>query len=293
MRKQFLIPVMVGMLAFSAAQAFAQSATVVMRNGDRVRADVIDMGADFTFNVNGQERRVPLGDVVLIDFAGDGRNSPVEEINKANAANGGFIVMRNGEQVNTRLQDFMGKPLVALFADGRKSNLGDISRIYFGSVGNVPGFPTTANSQTITDAQTQADRMARRQERREARAAAPANAREVVVPSNVQWTNSGISVSSGQRLRFETTGDARLSVQNVDDVAQAGGTPSGRRADNAPVPSAPAGALIGRIGNGQPFVIGNTNLALDMPASGRLFLGVNDDAVVDNSGNFVVRIWEP
>src|SRR5688500_14060387 len=126
MRKHFLIPVMVGMLAFSAAQAFAQSATVVMRNGDRVRADVIDMGRDFTFTVNGQERRVPLGDVVLIDFAGDGRNIPVEEINKANAAIGGFIVMRNGEQLNTRLQDFMGKPLVAVFADGLKSNPGDI-----------------------------------------------------------------------------------------------------------------------------------------------------------------------
>ena len=74
MRKQFFIPVMVGMLALSAAQAFAQSATVVMRNGDRVRADVIDMGRNFTFSVNGQTRQVPIGDIVLLDFAGDGRN---------------------------------------------------------------------------------------------------------------------------------------------------------------------------------------------------------------------------
>ena len=44
MRKQFFIPVLVGMLALGAAQAFAQSATVVMRNGDRVQADVMDMG---------------------------------------------------------------------------------------------------------------------------------------------------------------------------------------------------------------------------------------------------------
>jgi hypothetical protein len=29
-----------------------------------------------------------------------------------------------------------------------------------------------------------------------------------------------------------------------------------------------------------------------MPASGRLYLGVNDDHVPDNSGNFVVKIWE-
>ena len=44
MRKQFLIPVLVGILALGAAQAFAQSGTVVMRNGDRVQAEVMDMG---------------------------------------------------------------------------------------------------------------------------------------------------------------------------------------------------------------------------------------------------------
>lgn len=293
MRKQFLVPALVGMLALSAAQAFAQSATVVMRNGDRVRADVIDMGRDFSFNVNGQERQVPLGDVVLIDFAGDGRNIPTDEINKANAANGGYIVMRNGEQINARLQDFTGNPLVAVFSDGRKSNLGDISRIYFGSVSNVPGFPTNANNSAVTGPQGRPDWAARRQERREARSAAPANAREVVVPSNVQWTNTGVSVNSGQRLRFDTSGDVRLSVQNADDVAQAGGGATPRHADKAPIPSAPVGALMGRIGNGAPFLIGNSTLALDMPATGRLSLGVNDDHVGDNSGNFVVRIWEP
>ena len=65
MRKQLFVPMLVGMLALGAAQAFAQSATVVMRNGDRVRADVIDMGRDFTLNVNGQTRQVPIGDIVL------------------------------------------------------------------------------------------------------------------------------------------------------------------------------------------------------------------------------------
>ena len=104
MRKQFIIPILVGLLALSAAQAFAQSATVVMRNGERLRADVIDMGRAFTFNVNGQKRSVPLGDVVLLDFAGDGRNVPTDEIAKVNAANGGYVVMRNGEQFNARFR---------------------------------------------------------------------------------------------------------------------------------------------------------------------------------------------
>src|SRR5215213_7940932 len=150
MRKPFLIPILAGMLALSAAQAFAQSATVVMRNGDRVRADIIDMGRNFTLNVNGQTRQVPLGDIVLIDFAGDGHNVTLEEVNKVNAANGGYVVMRNGEQFNASLQDFTGKPLIAVFSNGRKSNIGDIARIYLGSVNNVSGFPTPpANNPSV------------------------------------------------------------------------------------------------------------------------------------------------
>ena len=74
MRKQFFIPVMVGMLALGAAQAFAQSGTVVMRNGDRVQAEVRDMGQNFSLRVNGQPRQVPIGDIVLIDFTGNGRD---------------------------------------------------------------------------------------------------------------------------------------------------------------------------------------------------------------------------
>ena len=287
MRKQFLIPALAGMLALGAADAFAQSATVVTRSGERFRADIMDMGRDFAFNVNGQPRRLPLGDVVLIDFAGDGRNIPNDEISKANAANG-FVVMRNGEQFNARLQDLMGKPLVALFSDGRKSNLGDVSRIYFGSVSDVPGFPNSNAALQPGDNPG----AARRRERREARLGAPPDARSVVVPSNVEWTNTGINVSGGQRLRFETSGEVRLSF-NGQDTAQAGGGGTARHAEKAPIAAIPVGALIGRIGNGQAFAIGAANEAIDMTANGRLFLGVNDDHVADNSGNFVVKVWEP
>lgn len=297
MRKHFFIPLLVGMLALSAAQAFAQSATVVMRNGDRVQAQVIDMGRNFTLSVNGQTREVPIGDIVLIDFAGDGRNVTLDEVNKVNAANGGYVVMRNGEQFNASLQDFRGKPLLAVFSNGRESNVGDVARIYLGSVSNVPGFPTqSASNPGVTSPDAPGSfRGGRRGGGRDAyrdRAAAPPNARSVVVPSNVQWTNTGFNVSRGQYLRFEPSGEIRLST-NGEDIARAAGALSARHADKATIPTIPVGALIGRIGNGQPFSIGDTTNAFDMPDSGRLFLGVNDDHVQDNSGNYVVKIWEP
>jgi len=48
--------------------------------------------------------------------------------------------------------------------------------------------------------------------------------------------------------------------------------------------------LIGRVGNGQPFAIG-AETDVTMPASGRLYLGVNDDYVRDNTGDFIVEMW--
>ena len=55
-----------------------------------------------SLRVNGAPRSVPIGDVVLLDFGGDGRNISTEELTKANAA-GAYVVMRNGEQFNASL----------------------------------------------------------------------------------------------------------------------------------------------------------------------------------------------
>src|SRR5687768_9333922 len=151
MRKHFLIPVLVGMLALGAAQAFAQSGTVVMRNGDRVQAEVRDMGQNFALRVNGQPRQVPIGDIVLIDFTGNGRDISGDELSRANAANG-YVVMKNGETFNASLKDLTGDPLIAIFTNGRRASLGEVSRIYLGSVNNVPGFPQAANNPTIAPA---------------------------------------------------------------------------------------------------------------------------------------------
>jgi hypothetical protein len=124
------------------------------------------------------------------------------------------------------------------------------------------------------------------------RSSAPARAKSVVVPANVAWTNTGIRVTRGQWMRFEPSGEIRLSL-NGDDVAVAAGAKSGRMAQKAPIPTIYVGALIGRVNTGKPFSIGNTAQAFQMPANGTLFLAVNDDDVRDNSGNYVVKVWEP
>ena len=80
------------------------------------------------------------------------------------------------------------------------------------------------------------------------------------MPANVAWTNTGIHVTRGQWMRFEPSGEIRLSF-NGDDVAVAAGAKSGRMAEKAPIPTIYAGALIGRVNSGKPFSIGNTTQA--------------------------------
>lgn len=59
------------------------------------------------------------------------------------------------------------------------------------------------------------------------------------------------------------------------------------------MPNRNAAALIGKIGNdsGDLFFIGDETGAVRLRGSGRLFLGVNDDVLTDNSGNFRVVVF--
>jgi hypothetical protein len=110
----------------------------------------------------------------------------------------------------------------------------------------------------------------------------------VTVSAQQAWTNTGITVTKGQTLTFNTTGDVQLSADANDKAGSAGST-TGRRAPRSAMPRELAGALIGKIGNGRPFGIGNQT-SIVAPASGQLWLGVNDDSFGDNQGSFQVTI---
>jgi Ca2+-binding EF-hand superfamily protein len=110
----------------------------------------------------------------------------------------------------------------------------------------------------------------------------------IVVSSTERWVDTGIDVRAGDILLFDVQGTIRMS-DNGNDVANAGGSVNGRRANNSPIPSAPAGGLIARVGNREPVYVGERR-ALRVPANGRLFLSVNDDFLGDNEGQYRVTV---
>ena len=111
--------------------------------------------------------------------------------------------------------------------------------------------------------------------------------RELQVPSTQQWTDTGLDVRAGDVIRVNADGTIQLS-DNPNDRANPSG--AGRRAPNAPVGTAPAGALLVRIGNSAPVFVGANGTVPRTPIGGRLYLGVNDDHLPDNAGAFHVVV---
>ena len=113
-------------------------------------------------------------------------------------------------------------------------------------------------------------------------------ARRVSVPAGERWVDTGVDVRRGERVEFNASGTVYLRANGNTEAGPAGAR-DGVRTRRAPMPDVLAGALIGRVGNGRPFGIGDQT-SVTMPDSGRLYLAVNDDAVADNSGAFQVRV---
>lgn len=109
----------------------------------------------------------------------------------------------------------------------------------------------------------------------------------VTIDAQQRWTDTGLEVRAGDVLTFASRGSIQMSNDD-NDIASPSGARSGRDAPQAPV-DAVAGALIGRVGNGSPFLIGERT-TFTTPASGRLQLGINDDHLADNRGSFEVTV---
>lgn len=112
--------------------------------------------------------------------------------------------------------------------------------------------------------------------------------RDVRVDARVGWIDTGVSVRQGQTVYIRARGRVRWGPGRQDGPDGERNSP---RNDARPIPSRAAAALIGRIGEGREFFfVGQSDEPLRMRDSGRLFLGVNDDYLADNSGAFDVTI---
>jgi hypothetical protein len=269
---------LVGGLSNAAAQV---TATAVLKSGQR------HTGTNLFYRVDGrqvivrtspaEEPRFPVDQVAFIDFGGT-PDPPNMNLSGSQEA----VVMRDGsfqrgqiiELGHTNRADLSTPFLVTFRTEGgeeRRLQSNQVARVYFaggqpstGSGGSVgPGGPVTLPvlipSGTFT------------------------------VNSQRQWTPTGVALNRGER--FMVTASGEISIRGADGPRS---SPAGTGQTDAanPMPGESTGALIGRIGNGRPFMLG-ADSTISAPAAGPLFLGINDSHVADNHGSFQAEVHRP
>jgi LmbE family N-acetylglucosaminyl deacetylase len=110
-----------------------------------------------------------------------------------------------------------------------------------------------------------------------------------ILPGKTAWLDTGIDLVLGQRLDIRSEGEVVWKKEGYNWCGPEGNSPY-TRWGNRPVIGSGVGALIGKIGQSSEytFFIGN-NLSLEACASGRLYIGINDDNTGDNAGFF--NVW--
>ena len=111
---------------------------------------------------------------------------------------------------------------------------------------------------------------------------------EVRVDARLAWTTTGLTVRSGDLVMFRASGRINFGQGSTQNAGPEGN--ESLKLAEYPVSRMAVGGLIGRVGNGAPFAIGSSTQPIRMPASGTLMLGVNDNELGDNSGQFTVAI---
>jgi hypothetical protein len=270
----------VALVAVAGVYAFAaEQATFILTNGERRSGELTSSGPESAAFVNGRlnisGQPVPLDQVAVIDLAG-GTPSPTE-LSRVPQSSAQAVVMRTGHaQAGKFVNIVRGDTLLWENDKGQQEQypLKDVSRIYLNSQAartayNAPASGTSSATPVGTSGQTQSQPGA------------------VRVHANQPWTDTGITVKSGQMVTFRATGQIQFGESSGQTASPDG---SGTKSPNYPVSAVGAGTLIGKVGGSAPFAIGTNSSPIRMPADGRLMLGINDNELNDNSGFFSVVV---
>jgi len=195
--------------------------------------------------------------------------------------NADTLVLRNGRRVEGQLVSVRGS--VVEFDEGRSFN----RRIVTFDRDDVVSIEFDRNDRNN-------DRFDRNDSRQNSQTSQNRRSglreRQLWVVANQQWVDTNIDIRSGQEVYFEATGDVRWGPGRRDGP---GGEQNSPNNPYRPMPNRPAAAMIGRVGSNSSdyFFIGDDRGPIRMRNSGRLFLGINDDNLQDNSGTFRVIVY--
>ena len=267
-------------LGLATLAAADEQVTALLRNGERVtgRFDGFTNNQVYIDVSATDERKIPVGDVALLDLVGAAQGLPETELRQARGDDHVLLLKaaarsRVGSSIEARSGTRRpADPTLRVPDDARARSggcaLAEVGRLYLGR------YPGAAPAESTTAATPRPPAPERRGHRRRQPAWVSTRHHRRQGPAG-QLRARPVKCSSARTAPTSPPRRARRSVA----VLSAG-----------PLPGQLAGALIGRVGNGQVFGIGNQAGPLSMPDAGLLYLGVNDDNVDDNRGAFTVTV---
>jgi hypothetical protein len=268
--------------ASTASVAFAQTqVTFLMRNGERISGNLTYKGGA-AYTLSGRD--IQARDVAVIAFV---PNDPTpQEVSRVPTVDNNPVelerhvfVTRDGSMVWGKLYRFSPDGNIITF-DQREGGRHDVAASNMARIYINPAAARSVYAPILAALPRSASSAAT--------GTTGANSASVQIPGNQQWVATGFTVRRGETLHFNATGEVNWTPEAADRATPRGAG-SGRKSGRPPVGNAPGGALVARVGNGQAFLIGNQG-SVRMPANGELFLGINDDVVTDNTGDFFVTI---
>jgi hypothetical protein len=287
------------LIAIAVTAVLAQPrVTFVLKNGERFTGNLVyHHTSNIGIRSGGREQAWDFNDIAVIEFASgrpsarelNGLPRPTRELLRH------ALVLNDGTVIPGKLYDVSDDGNTITIDVGnegpgnyerRRYGANDIARLYI-SPSDAPGLYPSAEPVAPPVRRPQVEQPPPPQPRGN-RERVPADA--IRVEGRRPWTDTGIEVSRGERISFETTGEVHWGQGNTQVAGPDGANIERRLRRNYPVPEMGVGGLIARVDNSRPFPIGSNTGPITMPADGILYLGINDDSHGDNSGAFFVRV---
>jgi PA-IL-like protein len=254
-----------------------KNATLIMKDGTRHSGTLVyHNDNDFNLIQNGQEKSYPIDQVAVVEFEGGTPNAS-ELNNLSTSANPPelqrhMLTLNDGSTIKGKMHTITENAISFDNEQGQRQQypLSNVKRMYMSAAGSRELFASQLSSSQGSTGTTGQQ--------------TPSGA--IRVEGNRDWTDTGITVRRGQRIGFSTSG--QVAFRGSEQVGP-DGSPNEPR-NGLAVQQVGVGGLIGRVGTGAPFAIGSNSQLIAMPANGRLYLGINDTGVGDNSGAFTVTI---
>ena len=237
-----------GLVAAASAVAMAnRPVTYILTNGERISGELTYKGGrEFTLIVNGRQIDFQPEQIAAFAFVpGDPPTSELQQLPNSGHAEleRDMIVMRDGRIIRMKLYSISDDGEIIRYDTSesgqvvrdKKVPTADVARMYVLGTNARQAFASRLGSSQAV--------------------ATSGSAGAIQVPANQQWTDTGLSVRRGERVAFYANGQVNLSAENNPAfISNASGNPAMTMPrGNLPVRTLPWGALIGRIGAGQPF----------------------------------------